>query len=406
MQTQFGHLTYCTNIHAGESWDDHFAQLQKHFPAIKKEIAPGRAMGIGLRLSDEASVDLSKSEKLSAFKQWLKEQNAYVFIMNGFPFGGFHRTVVKDKVHAPDWTTPERERYTSRLAHLLSELLPEGMEGGISTSPLSYRYWHADKQLPEVFEESTLQLLRVVDQLIQIRQATGKSIHIALEPEPDGLIGDGKEFIDWYTNYLIPVGIPFLSRLYGCDKDAAERHIKQHIQLCYDVCHFAVNFEEHTVMVNRLKELGIKVGRIQMSAALKATFPSDPKDRQSVLDAFARFDEPTYLHQVVSLQQNGQYKKYRDLPEALTDTDKDTAKEWRAHFHVPVFESDYGWLQSTQSDIRDLLSLHMKAPLTSHLEVETYTWEVLPEEKKLPLTESITREMQWAIGLLNGEQAL
>lgn len=401
MQTQFGHLTYCTNIHAGESWDDHFAQLQKHLPAIKKEIAPHRAMGIGLRLSDEASVDLSKSDNLSTFKQWLKAQHAYVFIMNGFPFGGFHRTVVKDKVHAPDWTTPERERYTSRLAHLLSELLPEGMEGGISTSPLSYRYWHVEKQLPEIFEESTLQLLRVVDQLIQIKQATGKSIHIALEPEPDGLIGDGKEFINWYTDYLIPIGVPYLSRLYGCDKDAAERYIRQHIQLCYDVCHFAVNFEEHALMISRLKELGIKVGRIQISSALKATFPSAPEDRQATVNAFARFDESVYLHQVVSLQQSGQYKRYRDLPEALADKDKDSAKEWRAHFHVPVFEEDYGKLQSTQSDIRELISIHKHTPFTSHLEVETYTWEVLPEEKKLPLTESITREMQWAKGLLS-----
>lgn len=401
MQTQFGHLTYCTNIHAGESWDDHFAQLQKHLPAIKKEIAPHRAMGIGLRLSDEASVDLSKSDNLSTFKQWLKAQHAYVFIMNGFPFGGFHRIVVKDKVHAPDWTTPERERYTSRLAHLLSELLPEGMEGGISTSPLSYRYWHVEKQLPEIFEESTLQLLRVVDQLIQIKQATGKSIHIALEPEPDGLIGDGKEFINWYTDYLIPIGVPYLSRLYGCDKDAAERYIRQHIQLCYDVCHFAVNFEEHALMISRLKELGIKVGRIQISSALKATFPSAPEDRQATVNAFARFDESVYLHQVVSLQQSGQYKRYRDLPEALADKDKDSAKEWRAHFHVPVFEEDYGKLQSTQSDIRELISIHKHTPFTSHLEVETYTWEVLPEEKKLPLTESITREMQWAKGLLS-----
>lgn len=401
MQTQFGHLTYCTNIHAGESWDDHFAQLQKHLPAIKKEIAPDRSMGIGLRLSDEASVDLSKSDNLSTFKEWLKAQHAYVFIMNGFPFGGFHRIVVKDKVHAPDWTTPERERYTSRLAHLLSELLPEGMEGGISTSPLSYRYWHVEKQLPEIFEESTLQLLRVVDQLIQIKQATGKSIHIALEPEPDGLIGDGKEFINWYTDYLIPIGVPYLSRLYGCDKDAAERYIRQHIQLCYDVCHFAVNFEEHALMISRLKELGIKVGRIQISSALKATFPSAPEDRQATVNAFARFDESVYLHQVVSLQQSGQYKRYRDLPEALADKDKDSAKEWRAHFHVPVFEEDYGKLQSTQSDIRELISIHKHTPFTSHLEVETYTWEVLPEEKKLPLTESITREMQWAKGLLS-----
>src|SRR6476660_926361 len=101
-------LSYCTNIHAGETWTDHFAALKKHFPFIKKEVSPAVAMGIGLRLSNLASLEIVTEGKLAEFQQWLREHDAYVFTMNGFPYGGFHDTVVKDQVHAPDWTTDER----------------------------------------------------------------------------------------------------------------------------------------------------------------------------------------------------------------------------------------------------------------------------------------------------------
>ncbi|MCO5240897.1 MAG: metabolite traffic protein EboE [Chitinophagaceae bacterium] len=404
MQTRYGHLTYCTNIHAGEGWDDHFTQLREHIPAVKKQVAPNQAFGIGLRLSNQASIELAKPENLARFKHWLKEHNCYVFTMNGFPYGGFHRTVVKDKVHAPDWTTPEREAYTIRLAHLLADLLPGGMDGGISTSPLTYCFWHEAQQLPGVFEKSTLHLLQVVDRLIQIKQATGKIIHIDIEPEPDGLLGDGKAFTDWYTQYLLPLGIPFISKQFGCDEAAAALHIRQHVQLCYDICHFAVCYEDHAGTIRRLQELGIKTGKIQISAALKAELPDNKEKREATMQTFSRFNESVYLHQVVALQQNGQLKRYPDMPAALQDAGDIAVKEWRAHFHVPVFEEEYGLLQSTQQDIKKLLDIHLQQPFTSHLEVETYTWEVLPEEKKLPLTESITREIQWVKGLLGEEK--
>src|SRR4051794_9931301 len=129
MKTQHGYLTYCTNIHAGENWHEHFDALKKNFPSIKERISPFQPMGIGLRLSNEASIELVNEENLSDFKIWLHEQNAYVFTMNGFPYGGFHNTRVKDNVHKPDWTTNERVAYTLRLFEILKELLPEGMDG-------------------------------------------------------------------------------------------------------------------------------------------------------------------------------------------------------------------------------------------------------------------------------------
>ena len=169
MRTSFGHLTYCTNIHAGENWPDHFAAIEEYFPSIKKKISPDNAMGIGLRLSNEASIELIKKENISDFKKWLADQDAYVFTMNGFPYGGFHHTIVKDQVHTPDWTTDERVDYTIRLFHILSALLPEDMDGGVSTSPLSYKPWYKTADLLNAAKKiSTKNIILVIEKLIEI----------------------------------------------------------------------------------------------------------------------------------------------------------------------------------------------------------------------------------------------
>lgn len=403
MQTSKGHLTYCSNIHVGETWPEHFAQLKEHIPQVKQKISPVEPFGIGLRLANSASLELRKEENLIEFQEWLAKNDCYIFTMNGFPYGSFHHSTVKDKVHAPDWLSVDRVSYTIRLAQILAALLPEGTDGGISTSPLTYRFWHKEEDLPAVFETATFNLLQVVDQLIQIKKTTGKLIHIDIEPEPDGLLGEGKEFLQWYVQYLLPLGIPYLQDKYDYNEDTAASVIREHIQVCYDVCHFAVGFEDHYHMIEEIRALGIKVGKIQISAALKAHFPSNMASRQPVIDAFKKFNEPVYLHQVVASTKEGGLLRYPDMDKALEDANNPSVTGWRAHYHVPLFIQNYGVLQSTQKDIETVLSIHSENPVTFHLEVETYTWEVLPSEMRLPLTESIIREMEWVIELLKRE---
>lgn len=403
MQTPKGHLTYCSNIHPGEKWSEHFAKLKESIPVIKKKISPVEPFGIGLRLANSASLELRKQENFEEFKNWLAENDCYVFTMNGFPYGGFHNTVVKDQVHAPDWLSPDRVAYTIRLAQILASLLPEGVDGGISTSPLSYKFWHKEDSLPSTFETATFNLLQVVDQLIRIKRATGKLIHIDIEPESDGLLGNGKEFLQWYMQYLLPLGIPYVQERYSINEDEASSMIREHIQLCYDVCHFAVGFEDHAHMIEEIRSLGIKTGKIQISAALKSTLPENIKDRTPFIDAFKKFNEPVYLHQVVAMQKDGNLLYYPDLGVALNDALNPEVVEWRAHYHVPLFISSYGVLQSTQADIRKVLSIHDHNMFTFHLEVETYTWDVLPDDMRLPVNDSIIREMQWVIDIIRHE---
>ncbi len=402
MLTKAGHLSYCTNIHAGESWDDHFRALQQNFPAIKEAISPEAPMGIGLRLSNQASLEILEANKLDEFKNWLYQTGSYVFTMNGFPYGGFHHTRVKDQVHAPDWTTTERVDYTKRLFTILAQLLPDEIDGGISTSPLSYRYWHKDADtLNQAIVRATTNLLEVVQLLISIRNQTGKILHLDIEPEPDGLLETGNEFITWFEQYLLPVGIPIISNTFQIDAAAAEQLIKEHCNLCYDICHFAIGFEDHATVMEKLDAKGLKIGKFQISAALKSSLIGNSEKRTAIQSAFALYNEPVYLHQVVARLENGRLLRYPDLSEALQDFEHNGVQEWRAHFHVPVFEANFGLLESSRTDIETVLALHQVKHRTHHLEVETYTWEVLAPEVKLPIGQSIIRELQWVLDQLS-----
>jgi hypothetical protein len=400
MLTKSAHLTYCTNIHAGESWPDHFTALQNHFPFIKNQVSPKKPMGIGLRLSNEASMELIKEENLNSFKQWLQENNAYVFTMNGFPYGSFHRTRVKENVHAPDWTTEDRVAYTNRLFNILVSLLPGGMDGGVSTNPISYRHWFQTTEKFQAAKKSgTENMIHVVENLIQIHKTTGKILHLDVEPEPDGVLETGDEFIHWFENDLLKTGIPLIEKKLNISSEEAEESIRQHLRLCYDVCHFAIGYEPHQKVIEQLLQRKIKIGKIQISAALKAFI--HPENKSKIKAVFANFNEPTYLHQVVAKVNDGKLLRYPDLPEAINDNQDDEVREWRAHFHVPVFAKDFDLLTSTRDEIIEVLTIQKSNPFTQHLEVETYTWEVLPQDLKLPIGESICRELKWVQQILD-----
>jgi sugar phosphate isomerase/epimerase len=405
MKTPYGHLGYCTNIHAGELWRDHFAALREAVPAVRLQLnlADDEPFGIGLRLSDDASQTLEQPDDLADFQRWLTDTNTYVFTMNGFPFGGFHHTVVKDQVHAPDWTTEARVEYTKRLFRILAQLVAGSQVAGISTSPLSYRPWFEWAQPASrdyVFSQTTQNVLDVVTELVRLRRDTGRLLHLDIEPEPDGLLETTDEFIDWFTNYLIPMGLDTLTTEFGMSDETAEEAICDHVRLCYDVCHAAVGYEQPADVLDKLKKYRLKVGKVQISAALKATFPTDTPGRDAVKNAFAAFNEPTYLHQVVARRADGSLARYRDLPDALAVPDE-THTEWRAHFHVPIFIADYGVLQSTRDAIETVLKLQRERQFTNQLEIETYTWTVLPDDLKLPLVESIAREIGWVLAELD-----
>jgi hypothetical protein len=392
-----GHLSYCTNIHEGESWQAVFKSIENHCVPLKKKVAPDQPFGIGLRLSYQAASELIQEDNLEIFKAWLLQNEMYVFTMNGFPYGNFHSEPVKDKVHLPDWTTIDRLNYTRLLFTILSKLLPSGIEGGISTSPLSYKHWYTTKSsLIQARQIATKQLVAVVVQLVEFYENKNIMMHLDLEPEPDGIIENSDEYIAFFEDYLLKEGAELLASSLDCSLLKAKEYIRNHIQLCYDVCHFAIGFEESEEVLQKMEKHGLKIGKLQISAALKCT-TSTNATIEELQECLQTFDEPTYLHQAVIKTIYGGLLKFKDLKNGIEAMQNVDFKELRTHFHVPIFIEDYQLLQSTQNDITAILQSWRKKEFTKHLEVETYTWQVLPEHLQIDLTKSIERELRWVI---------
>lgn len=397
------HLSYCTNIHPGEDWAAVRAELERYLPPLRRALSPDEPFGVGLRLSARAARELrSDPGALSTFRGWLDVQDLYVFTMNGFPYGGFHRGRVKDRVYAPDWRTRERVEYTLELVHLLVELLPAETEGGISTSPISYKPWLDPGEWEDVLAAGARHLAEVAVELAGIHEKMGTILHVDIEPEPDCLIENGEETVRFFQEHLFREGREVVVRGTGLTAAAAEELLRRHIRVCYDTCHFAVQFEDPAEALDRFEAAGIAIGKVQLSAAL-----ATPMERpHEVVRALRPFAEGTYLHQVVERTGQGGLRRYRDLPEALSllegsgaGTD---AREWRVHYHVPLFtEGLVGGLRSTRKELEEALRLVMERGLSDHLEVETYTWEVLPDELKTDLGTSIRQELEWVLARLD-----
>ncbi|NJR76550.1 MAG: metabolite traffic protein EboE [Scytonema sp. CRU_2_7] len=393
------HLTYCTNIHPGESWVEVFANLEKYIPELKSRLSPQAPFGIGLRLADIAAKQLLENDNLAQFQAWLTQEDLYVFTLNGFPYGGFHHQIVKDQVYVPDWSTQERLKYTLNLIKILAALLPEGLDGGISTLPLSYKPWWGEDQATWdiVLKNSCFHIASVVAEMLSIRNYTGKLLHIDLEPEPDGLIENTSEVIDFYENWLLPIAGSYLAQKLKIEQSLAETKLLDHVRICYDTCHFSVEYEQPHSVFARLQSAGIKIGKIQISAAIQVKIPADVEQRSLIVERLQPFAESTYLHQVIERRSDGKLYHYPDLITALPQLEQSLAEEWRTHFHVPIFIRDYQILQSTQDDIVTILHLLQENNACHHLEIETYTWDVLPSEMKIDVLTSIQREYEWVL---------
>jgi sugar phosphate isomerase/epimerase len=345
------HLTYCTNIHPAVGWADVLESVRAHAPALKARLSPDAPFGIGLRLSGAESSELLDGTSLDDFRAWLDSEGLYVFTINGFPHGTFHGQPVKADVHAPDWRSDERVAYTLRLAEILGALLPDGVDGTISTNPLSYKPWLDE----DGWALATRNIVRVGDEL------RGSRVALAIEPEADGALATIYELIEWWPDGL-------------------------NATVCFDACHSAVAFEEPDEALGALAAAGIRVGKAQLSAALRL-----PVIARAELERFA---DPIYLHQVTQRAADGSLQSWPDLPDALDGYGG--GEEWRVHFHVPIFVERYGALQSTQDHLRRCI----EQVDTSHLEIETYTWDVLPADLKASSVESIAREYEWVLDVL------
>ena len=409
------HLAYCTNIHPAETWAETWHVLKTHVLAVRDALPqwrdrPGRQpteatasppYAIGLRLSAQAATELLTGHNLPAFQAWLAEENCYVFTINGFPYGAFHGTRVKENVYRPDWSTAERLTYTNDLFTIIAALSPADSGGSVSTLPGSFKEFQAD--------ESALfrNLEACANHIEALAQQTGKDLHLGLEPEPLGHFENTAETLAFFERFLAVAADPDL--------------IKRRIGINYDTCHFALEFDDCRASLDTLRAAGLRISKVHLSSALEFT-PSDPTALQSIKP----FDEPTYLHQVivskdddlpsVASAKEGRLRKHltrhKDLPDFLSSTLTNnqspiTPATARVHFHIPLYADPKEPLRSTQSHVTDLLAYRRDHPdFCNHFEIETYTWGVLPGTLQTPIVEQIANEYRWLLPLTEGQGPL
>ena len=367
------HLTYCTNIHAGQSWQDIRASLDEYVPAIKSTVAPSQPMGIGLRLSGEAAAVARQPEALASFRDQLSVLGAYVFTINAFPFGPFHGVRVKEDVYLPDWRDRERVAFTANSAAVLAGILPDGIEGSISTVPGAFK---PNGRSSEAVAAMARNLMMAVADLVDLKRRTGKHIALALEPEPCCFLETTDESIAFFEGALLkPETLDMLGGITGVGRSEAEILLRRHLGICYDVCHGSVEYEDTVAALDRLLAAGIAIPKIQLSAAMRI-----PAMTKGLINAVMRYNDGVYLHQSI-VRSGDNLSRHVDLPDAVTAFGEGQADgEWRIHCHVPVFLADLGEISSTRSDLVATLAALRQRTRSSHLEVETYTWDVLPDD--------------------------
>ena len=389
------HLTYCLNIHPGESWAENFAAIREKAVAVKRLVAPDQTFGLGLRIAHQAATELSASAELREEAATLfAAQQLYPFSINGFPYGRFHAGPVKEKVYAPDWRTQERLHYTRQLADLLAGWLPEGQDGSISTVPGSFKSWIESDEDRECMARN---LAAVVVHLAKIEAETGREIHLGLEPEPDCFLETTAETLRFFEETLLPIGAAEVARQLGNSGAAAEALLRRHLGVCIDTCHVALQYEDLAASFAAFRAAGVRISKVQLSAALRTA--SNPESWA----ALRRFAEPVYLHQVKGRGARGVRYASTDLGPALDELPTLPAlEELRVHFHVPLFFEGAGALHSTSSTLTPEFFAALSGGDCPHLEIETYTFDVLPPDIRPPdVVQSIAREYAWVLGKMD-----
>ena len=390
------HLTYCLNIHAGESWEENLQAIRNKTLLVRDEVAEDNPFGLGMRLSAAAAETLAREHALEEFRSFLEQENLYVFTINGFPYGRFHGSSVKENVYFPDWRSKERLNYTIRLADILAELLPPNIEGSISTVPGSFKSWIRSS---EDIVSMVANLAELVVHLNSIFETSGKVIHVGLEPEPSCFVETTDELISFFSDYVLPKGGSILSEVLKMPQPSCEKLLRRHLGVCLDTCHTAIQFEDIATAAKRYDEAGIRISKCQLSAALAGTAG------EADLVALADFDEPVYLHQVKARRASGEICGWDDLGPALSAfvSDKDF-EEVRIHFHVPIFLRQFKALGSTVATLCPEALELVASTGCRHFEIETYTFEILPEElRQEGVIASIVREFVAARSLFGIE---
>jgi hypothetical protein len=390
-----GHLTYSTLVHPADDWDQLWKSVNTYLPQVKARMAPDQAFGTCLRISAPSAAALSAdSAKRADLKTFMADNDLYVYTANAFVYGVFKKQIIKEDVYEPDWQTEDRVQYTMQIANLLAELAPEGISPSIQSAPLGFK---PKVTGDDVVQTYTTNVIRVVAHLVKLHKDTGKMVTLGLEPEPRCFLETTDETIDYYTKHLYSgETAKRLAKATGLNEADAATAMRKHMGVVFDIGHQAVGYEDIPTSLQKLVDAGVQVVKLQEAASMFM-----PNVTQKTVDALQAFAKTIYLSQTCQMK-DGRMTWFLNLEDAFEDWYKNPGpRDWRTHFHVPVFLNDLGAFGTTRFALEEALAFHKKNPLSAHLEIETYTWDVLPDHLKTgDIVEYVTREMEWVKGQL------
>ena len=388
-------LAYCTNVHAGSDLATTQAEWANHAVAVRRRFCPDKPLGLGAWFSARTAAELCGDRgRLEEFAGWARSQQLVPVTFNGFPYGDFHQEVVKHGVYEPPWWEEPRLEYTWHLVELIDVLFPDEMPATISTLPIG---WPTDAQNREAaLSGAADRLVRLADRLAVREKESGRHIMVCLEPEPGCILQRADDVVAFFEQHLLPAARRCLPAA------RYESVVRRHVGVCHDICHSAVMFEGQRDAIERYRAAGIAIGKVQISSAVRIPPPEasvSPKEQSAAIDQLSRFAEDRYLHQTTWRSPDGDVRFFEDLPRALAMRDQGLDREWRTHFHVPIYLASCGSLGTTQDDIRTFFQVIEPGEVLQY-EVETYAWNVLPDElQRDSLAEGIAEELEWGLGV-------
>jgi hypothetical protein len=390
-----GHLTYSTLVHPTDNWDQLWKSVNTYLPAVKARMAPHEKFGVCLRTSAPSAAALSADPgKLATLKQFFADQDLYLYTANAFVYGVFKKQVIKEDVYEPDWQTPERREYTKQVANLLAELAPEGVNPSIQSAPLGFK---PKVTGPHVVDEYTANVIDVVAHLVDLEKKTGKTVTLGLEPEPRCYLETTDETIAYFTKHLFSgEAARTLAKKTGLNEADAHQAMRHYTGVVFDIGHQSVGYEDIPASLHKLVGAGVQIVKLQEAASMHM-----PAVTQKTVDALQTFAKTIYLSQTCQ-KKDGKTTWFLNLEDAFEAWHKDPGpREWRTHFHVPVFLDDLGAFGTTRFALEQALAVHKKTPLSPQLEIETYTWDVLPDHLKTgDIVDYVCRELDWVKGQL------
>jgi hypothetical protein len=413
-------LAYCTNLHAGETLPEIRQGLEDFAVAVKCALGVQGTFGVGLYLPAKVALHLASEHgrhDLDGFASWLEQQGLEAFTFNAFPYGDFQRDGLKAAVYRPTWETPERAAYTAAVAKVAPLLMrrqsesagniPGNDSGHISIST------HPGAHVSQVDEAAghgpyVLGLAGAVVDLVRNQGSNAPNIVLSVEAEPWAIAGNSVAMAG-HLQQVSDLAQKILCEDHDCDPEFARRLVAQHLGTCLDACHSAVEFETATAAVELARRVGC-MGKLQYSNALSILRPAASP---AAVEALLALDEPRFLHQVNgdSLAGLQNAADLTDLQQALAGQDSRAdwlaCEEWRCHFHVPVNLPEFEGLGTTQDHadaiLRELLAdpVAWKTP-ELHVEIETYTWNILPGSRPSGMVPGLVAEYRHVLDLLQG----